>query len=50
MKTLLRVVLGMIIVVFILTTIVAGYIYFVRRDKNVNKVINTETVNDDTIS
>ena len=49
-KTILRIILGMFIVTFILASIVTGYIYFVRRDRSVNKVVTTETINDDTIS
>jgi len=49
-KTILRIILGMFIVTFILASIVSGYIYFVRRDRSVNKVVTTETINDDTIS
>lgn len=48
--TLLRVLLGMFIVTFLLTTLVLGYVYFIRRDRTINKVITTETINDDTIS
>ncbi|MEO6728352.1 MAG: hypothetical protein ABIM99_00360 [Candidatus Dojkabacteria bacterium] len=50
LRTLMRVVIGMLIVVFILTSIILGYVYFVRRDRTVNKVITTENINDDSIS
>lgn len=49
-KTALRVFLGMIFVVLIITVAIFAYVFFVRRDRTINKVVSTDTINDDTIS
>ncbi|MFS8131071.1 MAG: hypothetical protein ACMG57_03765 [Candidatus Dojkabacteria bacterium] len=50
LKTILKVFVGMFIVVFVLSSILFGYIFFIRRDRTINKVVTTDTVNDNTIS